>query len=111
MSKIDKLKKMFNCKVCSDLLQDPVLLPCSKTVCKKHAEEISLKECIFCSKIHQIPEDGFLVNELIEEQLKMELNKINVNFFHSTDCQVLLDDLTKKLNEVELIRRQGEFHR
>jgi hypothetical protein len=81
-----------------------VLLPCGKTVCKIHTEEIAKKECIFCTKLHQITEDGFPVNEFLENLLEMQLNKINFNFCHLTDCQVLLDDLNKKLSEVESIR-------
>jgi len=104
MSKFEKLNQLFNCKCCSKLLHEPVLLPCGKTVCKIHTEEIAKKECIFCTKLHQITEDGFPVNEFLENLLEMQLNKINFNFCHLTDCQVLLDDLNKKLSEVESIR-------
>jgi len=82
-----------------------VLLPCGKTVCKIHTEEIADIICIFCNKLHQITEDGLPVNEFVEMQLEMQLNRINLNFCHLTDCQVLLDDLNKKLSEVELIRK------
>jgi len=58
-----------------------------------HTEEIAKKECNFCTKLHQIPEDGFLVNEFVENLLEMQLNKINFDFCHLTDFQVLLDDL------------------
>ncbi len=66
MSKFEKLKELFNCKVCSKLLHEPVLLPCGKTVCKIHTQEIANKECNFCTKLHQITKDGFPSNELIE---------------------------------------------
>jgi len=70
-----------------------------------HAAEFDKKECIFCTKVHQIPEDGFPVNEFVEKQLEMQLNKINFNLSHYKDCQVVLDDLKKKLSEVESIRK------
>jgi len=108
MSKFEKLKELFNCKVCSKLLHEPVLLPCGKTVCKIHTQEIANKECNFCTKLHQITKDGFPSNELIEKQLEMQLNKISFNFCHLTDCQILLEDLNKKMNEVEFIRKEKE---
>ncbi len=40
----------------------------------------------------------------------MQLNKINFNLSHYKDCQVVLDDLKKKLSEVESIRKdKGNF--
>jgi len=84
------------------------VLPCGKTVCKIHTEEFDKKECIFCTKVHQIPEDGLPVNEFVEKQLEMQLNKINFNLCHLKDCQVVLDDLKKKLSEVESIRKDKE---
>ncbi len=108
MSKFEKLNELFNCKLCSKLLHEPILLPCSKTVCKIHTEVIASKECNFCTKFHHIPEDGFPANEFVEKQLEMQLNRINFNFFHFTDCQILLEDLNKKINEVEFIRNDTE---
>ena len=34
-----QLQTMFNCKVCQNLLRDPVSLPCGETVCKSHSED------------------------------------------------------------------------
>jgi len=102
------LNQLFDCKFCSKLLHDPVLLPCGKTVCKIHTQEVANNECIFCTKLHHIPEDGLPVNEFVEKQLEMQLNRINFNFCHLTDCQILLEDLNQKINEVELIRNDKE---
>ncbi len=108
MSKFEMLNQLFDCKFCSKLLHEPVLLPCGKTVCKIHTVVIASKECIFCNKFHHIPEDGLPVNEFVEKQLEMQLNRINFNFCHLTDCKILLEDLNQKMNEVESIRKDKE---
>ncbi len=90
--KFEKINQLFNCTFCSKLLHKPVVLPCGKTVCKMHAAEFDKKECIFCTKVHQIPEDGFPVNEFVEKQLEMQLNKINFNLSHSkVSINIILD--------------------
>jgi len=106
--KFEKINQLFNCTFCSKLLHKPVLLPCGKTVCKIHTEEIANKKCIFCDKLHQITGDGFPGNELIENLLEIQLNKINFNFCHLTDCKAALDDLNKKFDEKETIRKNKD---
>ena len=76
MLKVDKLKSLFNCKFCSKLLDDPVILPCGTTVCKIHSEEVSKTESKLCSEMHSIPPKGFIANEVIQDMLKIQLNTL-----------------------------------
>ncbi len=76
--------------------------------CKIHTEEIANKKCIFCDKLHQITGDGFPVNEFVENLLEIQLNKINFNFCHLTDCKAALDDMNKKFDEKETIRKNKD---
>ncbi len=36
MFKIDKVKTLFDCSLCNQLLVDPVTIPCGNSICKKH---------------------------------------------------------------------------
>lgn len=77
------LRKLVTCKKCMNFLDSPIRLPCNKVICSRHVEE--LKEtcnsnkikCEFCNSLHEIPENGFTVDE--------ELNEILLNNEHLTD--------------------------
>ena len=68
-------------KNCNKVYENDVILPCGKRVCKNHIDEMKLHiedseseslKFFFCSKLHQIPEDGFPTDELIENLLKVK---------------------------------------
>jgi hypothetical protein len=52
--KLDKFKSIFICEYCSSLINNPVILPCGKTVCKSHQAEIIQNNCKFCERKHSI---------------------------------------------------------
>ena len=79
MTKIEKLKKLFNCKLCLNLLEDPVLLPCEETVCRAHSEDICAKPCSFCNQEHPMPEKGFTSNKMLREMIDLEVNSISLS--------------------------------
>ena len=60
--KLDKLKSIFICEYCSSLINNPVILPCGKTVCKSHQAEIIQNNCKFCERKHSI-ENGQDLNQ------------------------------------------------
>jgi len=110
MSKFDKINSLFNCQICHHILQDPIFLPCSKTVCRTHSEDISREKCEFCGKFHPVPEDGFPVNELVKSLLEFQLNKINLNFAQYNHYKVIIEDLNKELKLIEAIRNDPESY-
>jgi hypothetical protein len=62
---MDKIKETLTCKVCNNILKQPVFLPCHKTLCQTHINvNESLFDCFFCHEQHIIPVEGFKPNEM-----------------------------------------------
>ena len=55
MFQLEKIDSLFNCEICQNVLEDPVILPCGHLFCQKHTEEINKTECMFCSEKHKAP--------------------------------------------------------
>jgi len=108
MFQLEKIKDLFNCKLCKGVLKDPIILPCGETVCKVHSDEISKGKCMSCSGAHLVPKDGFLENRIVKHQLDFEINKINFNFSKFKGYQKIIQDLNKNLKEMEAIRNDPE---
>jgi len=105
MFKLNEIQSLFICPICKTTLQDPIALPCGSTICKQHCEEIIKDDCQFCKKNHIMPEDGFVVNKIINTQLELKVDKINMSFPQYEDYKKTLEDLNKGLKEVETITR------
>ena len=66
--------ELITCKSTKDfhIVEDPILLPCSFSVCRKCYE--SIKFCVICKKEHLIAVDEIYsnesVNQLIKENIK-----------------------------------------
>ena len=99
MFKFEKLQTLFNCKLCSELLREPVLLPCGVSICKFHSSEITGVKCEFCKKPHTLPESGFAENKLVQSMLDIQLNILNINLFQFTDCKNSIRDLKVNFKE------------
>jgi hypothetical protein len=108
MSIFEKLKELFNCKYCSNILQDPVILPCGETICKKHSEDITKMKCLVCSDIHSMSKHGFPVNAFAQSQLDIKLYKLNINSRDFQECNLKLENLNKKMKKYESMRNDKE---
>jgi len=112
MFQLEKLKGLFNCKICQSVLLDPIILPCGETVCKAHTDEIIKGECMLCSEMHTSPQNGFPSNKIVKNQLDLEVNKISLNFSQFNDYNKIIQDLNRNLNknlkEIEEIRKDPE---
>jgi len=108
MFQLEKINDLFNCKICEDILVNPILLPCGETVCKPHTDEISKGKCVFCSGTHIAPKEGFPENRIVKHQLDLDINKINLNFSQFNDYKRSIQDLNKNLKEIESIRTDPE---
>ena len=54
---MEQLKTMFNCKICSKLLIDPVVVSCENTVCQSHLKDYighETFECQCCKREHKL---------------------------------------------------------
>ena len=56
-SKDDFITSLITCKICNKIYEDPVILPCHKTICSKHVIDqtnCSIYRCNFCKNFHII---------------------------------------------------------
>ena len=79
MSVLSELNDIFKCTFCNSLLESPIILPCSETICEKHLNEmksaqISSKniKCTLCTNQHQIPADGFIKDTRLQKLMSRE---------------------------------------
>lgn len=68
----NEINELLICKLCNSKLIDPRVLNCGHTVCNKCIELIYNQqkkgiECLFCLRFHEMPKNGFPVNELISK--------------------------------------------
>ena len=71
----DQANTTITCKICKFIYEKPILLPCNKTICEAHLQDLAgnMKKsyrCLFCRKLHDIPEHGFEINKPIENIIK-----------------------------------------
>jgi hypothetical protein len=90
MSKANIIENSFYCDLCKQLLVDPVVMPCGKFICKTHLDNLLLLSkkmnvnqstfiCGICQERHLIPNNGFVVNNRIQELLDIHSNKVESN--------------------------------
>ena len=103
---LEKFKTMFNCKYCSNLIDNPITLPCGESVCIIHQNEIIQNECKFCDAKHHI-ENGFQVNRVLNDMLEMEINKIKFSPKYDA-CKEAIEEVKNNLNEIDQIKNDPE---
>ena len=103
MTRIEKFKQLFKCKVCLNLLEDPVLLPCEETVCRAHSENICAKSCSFCDQEHPMPENGFTPNKMVREMIELEVNKISLSSPSYDQSKKTVDEIAALKAKIDLI--------
>jgi hypothetical protein len=63
MYRIEKLAKLFMCKICQAEISKPIILPCGQSICKKHLDTlfngVDKFECSLCLNEHFKQEPGF----------------------------------------------------
>ena len=128
-----ELNKTFSCNYCHDILNEPVILPCGETTCKKHVEEMKNCEklkCHFCNEEHSVPEKGFPKDirmiKLIENKFfQMDLGETHSKAVNSCkELKELINNMKhlakapenfidqyfdKIINEIDLIREENKL--
>ncbi len=108
------IKNILKCQLCKrplDGYDPPRILPCNKTICHACSTEIIAKthhgsnstfKCSICSHEHEIPANGFIINEMIAMFIRIEPAEI----FRSKNCT----ELKSKLNRMELILKNIDYN-
>ncbi len=89
------------------MLKKSIFLPCGEIVCRSHSENICSGKYPFCPTTHQLPENGFTPNLMLQNML---INKFNINCDKFDESKKLLEDLNKQFREIETLRNEPEYY-
>jgi hypothetical protein len=105
---MNSINNFLTCKYngCNKYFMSPVKLPCDKSVCKEHVEKLRTEnfskiKCQFCQSEHDIPSDGFKLNQDIINVLEMNLHlspsqrKLNDSIHHLNGVVKSMKDVSK----------------
>jgi hypothetical protein len=117
MFKIDKVKTLFDCSLCNQLLVDPVTIPCGNSICKKHLPDEVLVEgsnnseksfkCGICQVEHAVPKEGIVVSILIQNALDVKFNTLKHNPVYE-ECKNVIIEAQSNLTQLEVLDKDPE---
>lgn len=99
-----KITNAIKCVNCRELLETPVILPCSHSVCKKHTTiEAASICCLKCGEEHVQPTNGngFLLNEALAEIIEAQLGSLEFGTEHYNHAKQSCQDLDDLLTKIE----------
>ena len=115
MFKLDKIKSLFDCDFCSNLLVDPISLPCGD-ICKSHINNLlrnttndkNFFKCK-CQEEHYIPKRGFMINRRIQKALDIELSTLKITPLYD-ECKKVIEEARKNLTKIETLEQNSECY-
>ena len=116
MYKVEKIKSSLNCDVCKKLLVDPMVMSCGKFFCKSHLTELLMNNtsnrkntfiCGICLEEHFIPNNGFVVNDRLQELVDLQLNKLKPSAMFE-ECKKELENAKENVVKIELLEKNAE---
>ena len=119
MLRVEKIQSYLNCCLCSNLLDQPVALPCGETICKSHLNEMLISpdnypdldfedekiliKCLLCDKQHH---DEFLTVKVLEKMIRLKMGNINCRIF--SECNEIINELKDEIKYTETIIHDAE---
>jgi hypothetical protein len=106
---METIEEAIKCAECKRVLESPVLLPCSDSICKKHVKEgASEFHCLACDIIHPVPSAGFPVNKALALMLKRKIQNSRFSPEYNRALESI-KDLENKVDEAKLFQRDPHF--
>lgn len=105
--KLDQFQMLFYCKYCLERIRSPVILPCGVTICKNHSQDLIRTTCTFCSQVHELPTNGFTANEILQQMLAIELNKLTLSPKFNR-CKTSISQLQENAQKIYLIQKDPD---
>jgi hypothetical protein len=106
----ESIKRIITCKWCNCIVDEPVFLPCSETVCKKHSIEIGNKTCKFCDRIHELKElDVFPANKAVQDLLELRIMELNFGPNHK-NAYDRVNELNSFINDYNSLNEHPDEH-
>ena len=101
-------RKSVTCKCCNKVFAEPVELPCSNSICRRHLSEFESNDCIYCSQRHELETNEPKLNESLTKTISLKLHltekerKLNeeIETFFG-EAKDLSEDLSSKKAETE----------
>jgi hypothetical protein len=108
----DKIDTILICKICDNKMVDPRILPCGKSVCHRCVDILADTDkkkikCQNCAKTHEIPDEGFCINQLAQEMLKFEAKEV-FHPNHKEEFKTILDILNGTKESIESTLECGD---
>jgi hypothetical protein len=103
---MNKIANVVKCSLCHELLESPVLLPCSCNICNKHVinQNKDLIRCEKCGVEHQIPTNSFHANNALQMLIKAEIAKLDFGSGHKS-AKKSCESVEETFNELKLLLR------
>ena len=100
------------CKICDCKLVDPIVLPCGKSICRKCVGILADTEkkyikCENCEKNHEIPIDGFPLNQDLENIVNLKPENVSRNDLAS-NLKSISNCIIEKAEKLKLDLNIGE---
>ena len=100
-SEEDQMKRLIICKFCHETLEDPIILPCGKTICSKHLiDEANNFKCNQCDNSHDKTLDKFPVNEELNQLVQICDEYVNLNSIGLCKEYILAKQQCKHLKDL-----------
>jgi hypothetical protein len=108
----EKIDSILICKICDNKMVDPRLLPCGMSVCHRCVDIIAETDkkkikCQNCAKIHEIPDEGFYINQIVIEMLKCEAKEV-LQSNQIVEFKKLLETLNGTKQAIESTMESGD---
>ncbi len=105
------MDKIVTCTVCNKFLIEPVLLPCKNSICKIHVceatkddEDSKVYKCQVCKEDHEIPKNGFFLNQNVVEMMALNLHLND----KTRKAQAIISDFDNVLIELRMLCNDPE---
>ena len=114
MHSVDALMRIFNCNMCNRQLDDPIMLPCAESICRRDLTGLTDSGghfiCILCGEEHDEPISGFPVDKRIKAMIELGLNEVDFRKKHPrfNQCERDLNAINDKVNEIILIENDPQ---
>lgn len=91
----DNMKINVICKICNQVFNEPVNLPCNNIVCKSHLTDLNNENCSFCQNRHELSTNEAKSNEMISQIL-------NKSFYLTNEEIELQQKVTSLFDEIKI---------
>jgi hypothetical protein len=100
------------------LLADPVVIPCGKFICKTHLDSLMTNKsndkgnfiCEICQEQHLVPKNGFMVNNRLQDLLKVEINDLKFDDPIFDECKLEVEEAKENMSKVQELEKKTEMY-